>query len=401
MASDTAHDLAHLHRAELLLVKLRAFGMASWLAILQHAELRAPAPRVYAVFAAGAVYTALTYLHVRRGRAVRAGAIATTICDALLVAAICLWTGGIASDFYPYFYLTSIAVSIRFGAGPAAAMFAVNSLLSVGLFALAPLAAGEAHTVGAIALRVFYLFFAALLGSALSRDARENLDAARSARDRARELFRRLIHAEEEERKRVAGELHDRMGARFFELSYGIDRARSAIGDERPEAARHLARLGADARACGDEIRELMNELRPTVLDDFGVSEALREYGALLQAQGELQVRLEIDPNANAARSDVNVALFRIAQEAVLNARKHAEARELDISLLRDSAADRIVLCVRDDGCGFDARAPARGRFGLLTMRERAEACGGRLEIESAPGRGTRLRALVPAGVSA
>ena len=59
------------------------------------------------------------------------------------------------------------------------------------------------------------------------------------------------------------------------------------------------------------------------------------------------------------------------------------------------------MLSVRDDGCGFDARAPTRGRFGLLTMRERAEACGGRLELDSAPGRGTRLRALVPAGARA
>ena len=199
-------------------------------------------------------------------------------------------------------------------------------------------------------------------------------------------------------RGRIAGELHDRMGARFFELYYGIDRARTAIGDGQPEAAKHLTRLGADARACGDEIRELMNELRPTVLDDFGVSEALREYGVLLQAQEELAVRLAIDPGANAARSETNVALFRIAQEAVLNARKHADARELDISLTRDPAEDRIVLSVRDDGCGFDVRAPTRGRLGLLTMRERAEACGGTLEIDSAPGRGTHLRAVVPAG---
>ena len=395
-----ASDLAHLHRAELLLVKLRAFGMVSWLAIVQHAELTAPAPRVYVVLVGGFVYTALTYLHVRRGRAVRAGAIATTVCDAILVTAICQWTGGIASDFYPYYYLTSIATSIRFGAGPAFAMFAVNSLLTVALFALAPPASAGADTVGALALRVFYLLFAALMGSALSRDARENLDAARSARDRARELLRRLIHAEEEERKRIAGELHDRMGARFFELSYGIDRARTAIGGEKPEAEKHLARLGADARACGDEIRELMNELRPTVLDDFGVSEALREYGVQLQGLGELRVRLAIDPDANAARADVNVALFRIAQEAVLNARKHAEARELDITLTRDSAADHIVLSVRDDGCGFDARAPARGRFGLLPLRERAAACGGKLELDSAPGRGTHLRARLPAGAS-
>jgi signal transduction histidine kinase len=391
-------DLAHLQRAERLLVKLRALGMASWLPILQHAGFTLPAPRVYGVFVAGLVYTGLTWQVVRSGRAVRAGAIATTLGDALIVAAICWGTGGIASDFYPYFYLTSIAISIRFGAGPALAMFAFNSALSSALFAAAP-PADPAPTWGALALRVFYLSFAVLLGTALSREAADALGAARAARDRARGLLRRLIHAEEEERKRIAGELHDRMGARFFELSYGIDRARAAVGGDRPDAELHLARLGADARACGDEIRELMNELRPTVLDDFGVSEALREYGMALSAgQSELRVKLEIDPDANAARQEVNAALFRIAQEAVLNARKHAEASELEIGLARDPSAARIVLSVRDDGCGFDARAPTRGRYGLMTMRERAEACGGTLELTSAPGRGTRVRAVVPAG---
>ncbi|HTO53593.1 MAG TPA: sensor histidine kinase [Myxococcota bacterium] len=394
-------DLTHLHRAELLLVKLRALGMASWVLILQHATFTASPARVYAVLGLGIAYSAASYLYVRRGRAVRAGAIATTLGDGAIVAAICACTGGIASDFYPYFYLTSIATSIRFGAAPAFAVFAVQSLWSATLYLWAPPLPGSDPSWGALLLRVFYLLFAALLGTALSRDARENLEAARLARDRARGLLRRLIHAEEEERKRIASDLHDRMGARFFELSYGIDRARGAVGDDKPEAIQHLERLASDARACGDEIRELMNQLRPTVLDDFGVSEALREWGMNLQAQCELRVRLEIDPEASAARPDVNVALFRIAQEAVLNARKHAEASELEIALARDASGERIVLSVRDDGCGFDARAPTRGRFGMLGMRERAEACGGRLEVSSAPGRGTRLRAIAPAGPGA
>jgi two-component system, NarL family, sensor kinase len=394
-------DLAHLHRAELLLVKLRVLGMLSWLVILQLATFTAPPERVYGVFGLSCLYTAASYLHVRRERAVRAGAIATTLGDGAIVAAMCAVTGGIESDFFPFLYLTAIATSIRFGVLPAFAIFAVQSLWTIALFAWAPLPSGATPGWGAPVLRVYYLLFAVILGTALWRDARENLEAARLARDRARGLLRRLIHAEEEERKRIASDLHDRMGARFFELSYGIDRARGAVGDDKPEAIRHLERLGADARACGDEIRELMNQLRPTVLDDFGVSEALREWGLGLESQTELRVRLQIDPDANAARPEVNVALFRIAQEAVLNARKHAEASELEISLTRDSSSESIVLAVRDDGCGFDARMPTRGRFGLLTMRERAEACGGSLELSSAPGRGTQLRAVVPIGASA
>jgi signal transduction histidine kinase len=324
---------------------------------------------------------------------VRAGAVATALGDAVLVAAICSCTGGLASDFYAYFYLTQIAASIRFGAGAAFAMLAVNGALSAALLAVA------AATAGDLGLRLFYLFFATLLGSVLSAHARENLAAARAARDRAQNLLRRLIGAEEEERKRIAGELHDRMGARFFELYYGIDRCRGAIGDD-PEARALLTRLGADARACGDEIRELMNGLRPSVLDDFGVSEALREWGAALQEQAGVEVRLAIDAEAKAVSPEANVALFRIAQEAVLNARKHAHAQTLAIELARESDGDELRLEIRDDGRGFDPRAPVRGRFGLFTMRERAEACGGRLEIDSAPGRGTRLCAVVPAGAA-
>src|SRR4029077_2043056 len=175
------------------------------------------------------------------------------------------------SDFYAYFYLTQIAASIRFGPGAAFAMLAVNGALSGALWPSAPPVAGAVPGAGDLGLRLFYLLFATLLGSVLSRHARENLAAARAARDRAQNLLRRLIGAEEEERKRIAGELHDRMGARFFELYYGIDRCRGAIGDGLPEARVLLTRLGAAARACGDEIRELMNGLRPSVLDDFGV----------------------------------------------------------------------------------------------------------------------------------
>jgi len=391
-------ELAHLHRAEALLVWLRAFGMVSWAFILDPADYTAPASVVYAVYAGSALYTLATWLWVRRGRAVRGGAIATTLLDGAIVTSICAVTGGIASDFYPYLYLTGIATSVRYGALPSFGMLAANAALSVGLFAFAPAPPGTVVLERHLFLQLFYLLFATILGSLLSRDARESLRMANAARDRARDLLWRLIRAEEEERKRIAGELHDRMGQRLFELTYGIDRSRAALGPASPEAAALLERLAADARACGDEIRELMNQLRPTVLDDFGASEAVKDYGAALLESGELAVRVEVDPGANAARPEVNAALFRILQEAVLNVRRHAGARELWIALRRDPARDQLELVVRDDGRGFDPAVPTRGHYGLLTMRERAEACGGALEIESAPGRGTRVCVRVPGG---
>jgi signal transduction histidine kinase len=214
------------------------------------------------------------------------------------------------------------------------------------------------------------------------------------ARDRGQRLLWRLIHAEEEERKRVAGEIHDRMGARFFELYFSVRRCQERLGERDPEAADLLSRLAGEAQAFADEIRGVMNELRPTVLDDFGFIEALREYVAALQAQGGLDVTLKIDETAKPARPEVNVMLFRVLQEAVLNVRKHAEARRLAVEwqTLEGGGAS---LAIRDDGRGFDPHALPRGHYGLLHMKERAEACGGKLDVRSRPNQGTEVRVTV------
>ena len=385
--------LDHLRRTEAILVRLSWLGIASWLAILQRATFTAPPFVVYGVYGACVLYTIATPRLARRPRSIRATAIATTAGDALIVAAICLVTGGLGSDFYPYFYLTIPATSMRFGVRETFLAFALHALLSGALFLLA---AGVPATTGDLALRVFYLFFSALIGSLLSREARAGSRRARAERDRARDLLRRLIHAEEEERKRVAGEIHDRMGRQLFELYYGIDRCRETLATTDPAAHAQLARLSIDARACSDEIRALMNALRPPVLDDFGFTEALREYAASVEEQGDITVALDLDEHVRSTRAEVNVTLFRILQEAVANVRKHAAAHRVSIAFHR-ADPERLRLVVRDDGRGFDPTSPSRGHFGLLYMRERAEACGGVLAITSAPGCGTEIQVTVPA----
>jgi signal transduction histidine kinase len=388
-----ASELDHLRRTEAILVRLRWLGIASWLLILQRADVTAPPSVVYGVYAACVVYTVATTWLARRSAAIRRLAVATTAGDALIVGAIACVTGGLGSDFYPDFYLTVPATSMRFGARETFLAFALHAALSVGLHLFAP---GPSYPASDLALRVFYLLFSALIGSLLSREARENARLARAERDKARLLLWRLIHAEEEERKRVAGEIHDRMGRQLFELYYGIDRCREAVGASDPKADALLARLGSDARACSDEVRTLMNDLRPPVLDDFGFTEALREYIAGLTAHGELAVALDVDDALRSGRPEVNVTLFRILQEAVVNVRKHAAAHRLSIEFHR-ADPERLRLVVRDDGRGFDPATSARGHFGLLYMRERAEACGGRLAISSAPGVGTEVAVTVPA----
>lgn len=389
----TDNELAQLHRAELAIVKLRWFGIAGWLVILQRGDFPVSPVVVYAVFTFSLLYTALSHLQIRRARAIRFSAMATTLIDSGIVALICLVTRGIDSDLYPFFYLTVLATSIRFGVRETFVVLLLNSLLSLALFRVAP---GSTAPPSELLLRLFYLVFAALLGGLLSHEAKRAFRLALVEKDRARDLLWRLIHAEEEGRKRVAGEIHDRMSGSLFELVHGIDRCRNQLLERDPASALRLARLGQEARACGDEIRALMNELRPSVLDDFGFSEALREFVASLQEAGELEVTLRVAGEAGAIRPEVNVALFRILQEAVLNVRKHAAARHVAIEFCRDDPG-RLRLVVSDDGRGFDPVAVTARHFGLRTMKERAEACAGRLEVASRLGAGTAVTVIVPA----
>jgi len=186
------------------------------------------------------------------------------------------------------------------------------------------------------------------------------------------------------------------MGGRLFTLQQGIDGCRSDPGLESATQTL-LASMAEEAKACASDVRTLMNELRPTVLDDLGLAETLAEYVATLADVVPLRASVHIDPELRDWRSEQDTMLFRVVQEAVLNVRKHAQASHLDISLSREGAS--VVLRVGDDGVGFDpARVPA-GHYGLLTMRERAETlAGGALQVESKPGSGTVVTVRVPWG---
>ncbi|MBI2964564.1 MAG: sensor histidine kinase [Deltaproteobacteria bacterium] len=242
----------------------------------------------------------------------------------------------------------------------------------------------ESGVLGAVAEEAAVAIENAKLGAALVE-----------AQARSRELLRRVIDAEEAERRRIAGELHDRMGKRFFEFYYDVRLLQGMSVDRDPAGSEILARITESARECAAEIRTLMDDLRPSVLDDFGFLEALKEFVTGIAARGELAITLSVDESGPSAGPQADLMLFRVLQEAVFNARKHAAAKRVWIEF-GPHAGRQLRLVVRDDGCGFEPDAPNPGHYGLLYMKERAEACGGKFAVRSTPRRGTEIEVTVP-----
>src|SRR5437773_283204 len=233
-----------------------------------------------------------------------------------------------------------------------------------------------------------------VLGACLDITEQKNSEAAlRAAADNLHALSRRLVEAEEAERRRIARELHDRVGQNLSALNINLDLALGAAG------ASPLRQRIEDSVSLVDatlqSIESVMAELRPPLLDEYGLGAALGWYAEEFSRRTGIAVALRDGKDAAAGlRPEAAVALFRIAQEALNNVAKHAGARQVRIELVGD--AEEIVMRVVDDGAGFDPAAAARGkRWGMKTMRERAEAAGGRLEVDSAPGAGTTVRASV------
>lgn len=239
-----------------------------------------------------------------------------------------------------------------------------------------------------------------LLGACLDvTEGRASEQALREGAASLQALSRRLVEAEEAERRRIAGELHDRVGQNLSALNINLDIVLGALGEDAPMDLRVRLR---DSLALVDgtlqSIENVMAELRPPLLEEYGLGAALGWYAEeFFKRTGiEIAFRDEAREKNRELRRDAAVALFRIAQEALNNVAKHASAKRVGIAV---SAGDgHMTVEISDDGAGFDARAAeARAsRWGMTTMRERAEAAGGGLDIASTPGSGTVLRAKVP-----
>jgi len=219
--------------------------------------------------------------------------------------------------------------------------------------------------------------------------------AAKSAKN-IRDLAGRLITAQEEERRRIARELHDGVNQDLAALSIAL----SAIADAPPDGPsidrrEQVARLQARAMELAEAIRHLSHNLHPGVLQYAGLATALRSHCREFERDHELTVTYHADENLGTIPSDVALCLYRVTQEALTNAARHARAEHVWVSLERQR--DELVLLIGDDGCGFDLEATrARSGLGLISLDERVRLVGGRFAIHTKPQRGTEIHVVVP-----
>jgi PAS domain S-box-containing protein len=239
----------------------------------------------------------------------------------------------------------------------------------------------------------------------LAEDARREEDAARreeeanirdelaaqvaAAVGEARGLSRRLLTIQEEERRHLARELHDEVGQVLIGLQFQLVAAARANGNVA------LAEASVTVRALTEQVRQLSMDLRPAVLDSFGLLPALEWLLDRYQARTGINVHLRHNGLGQRFAPEVEITAFRVAQEALTNVARHAETDFATVQILADT--DVLVLVIRDAGRGF-APEQALSTSGLGGMRERLALLGGSLEVEAMPGGGTTIVAEIPLG---
>jgi len=208
----------------------------------------------------------------------------------------------------------------------------------------------------------------------------------------ARDTVRRVIQAQELERRRLARELHDETGQALTSILLGLKSIRAATDEQEAEAAE--ATLRELVVQALQDVRSLAVELRPTALDDFGLAAALERLAATFQERSGIETAVESGLRDERLPPEVETVLYRLVQEALTNVVKHAAAEHVSVVLTpRDGG---VGVLIEDDGVGFTPEDAREGALGLLGMRERLALVEGTLTVESMPGEGTTLLAHVP-----
>lgn len=209
-----------------------------------------------------------------------------------------------------------------------------------------------------------------------------------------RQLLQRLLVAQEEERRRIARDLHDHAGQMMTALIIQLAQLAGQAESQGNALGPQLRRLHDLAQQGLDELRKLVHELRPSILDDLGLAPAVRWYAEAYVKPAGLDVHVGTLRLDSRLPPDVETVAFRIVQEALTNVLRHAQAKRVDVRL--DHRGDYLLVMVRDDGVGFDPEQTRRRTLGLAGMRERAELVGGTVQVLSVPAVGTTVLARIP-----
>ena len=208
-------------------------------------------------------------------------------------------------------------------------------------------------------------------------------------------LSDKLIHTQEQERSRIARELHDGIGQQIAALSISLSSLRRRIPEQEGELRAQAKRIRERIESIAEHVRRISHELHPATLELAGIAVALRSYCTRFSVDQRIEIELDAEGEFEDISPEAALCLFRVAQEALQNAAKHSGATQAAVRLERTSG--QVRLTVTDHGFGFNIdSAPSHAGLGLVSMRERARLLNGRLEISSSPGVGTTLSVSIP-----
>jgi PAS domain S-box-containing protein len=222
--------------------------------------------------------------------------------------------------------------------------------------------------------------------------------ALQESRERLQILSQRLVEVQEDERRAIARELHDRVGQTLAALNINLIIISGQLTEKVEEQI--STRLNDSMKLVAETIslvRDVMSNLRPSVLDDYGLEAAIESHLSQFRSRYEIRVKFdEPEPSVPRLGPSIEMTFLRIAQEALMNIARHAHATEVNLSLWHEDNA--ICMTVQDNGTGIESWQDANrpGSHGLTIMRERAEAFGGNLKVSSVPGKGTKVEVKIP-----
>lgn len=342
---------------------------------------------VLAVFAAWSAGV-LAYVHVRR--AGERFAIVATAIDILAICILAVLSGGAYSHARLAFFLIPVAVAFRFRPSFTALAVVVTTAAYVLQATVHHPASSQPAVTRFIVTQAGYLAWIGVACVLLSLLLERRTDlASRLAADRSR-LLSDALEAEQRERKALAEALHDNAIQNLLSARHELEEAGETI------AHPALGRADAALVAAAGQLREAVFDLHPYVLEAAGLEAALRSVSRETAARGRLRLRLDLHGPGPYEQDQL---VFSAARELLSNVVRHADATEVAVSLSERDGT--LVLVVEDDGRGFPAGRPearlADGHIGLAAQRVRVEAAGGRMDLLSGPGEGTRVEVRVPA----